>query len=47
MGRLIPAGTGVSKYGGMEAVTDEPEGAEELPAPGTTPEAVAGSARIV
>jgi len=25
----------------MEAVTDEPEGAEELPAPGTTPEAVA------
>src|SRR5213596_2370489 len=41
MGRLIPAGTGVSKYSGMEAVTDEPEGAEELPAPGTTPEAVA------
>src|SRR5436853_1713207 len=44
MGRLIPAGTGVPKYAKMEAVTDEPEGAEELPAPGTTPEAVAGSA---
>src|SRR5436309_462585 len=40
MGRLIPAGTGVSKYGGTEAVTDEPEWAEELPAPGTTPEVV-------
>src|SRR5438034_8102825 len=40
MGRLIPAGTGVTKYGGMEAVTDEPEGTEELPAPAATPEVV-------
>ncbi len=40
MGRLIPAGTGVTKYSGMEAVTDEPEGTEELPAPAATPEVV-------
>jgi len=39
MGRLIPAGSGVTKYSGMEAVTDEPEGAEEA-TPGATPEAV-------
>src|SRR5437870_1483100 len=39
MGRLIPAGTGVSKYSGMEVVTDEPEEAEEA-TPGATPEAV-------
>jgi DNA-directed RNA polymerase subunit beta' len=42
MGRLIPAGTGVTKYNEMEAITDEPEGgAEELPVPGDAPEAVA------
>jgi DNA-directed RNA polymerase subunit beta' len=42
MGRLIPAGTGVPKYNSMEAVTDEPEGgAEGVPVPGETPEAVA------
>jgi DNA-directed RNA polymerase subunit beta' len=42
MGRLIPAGTGVPKYNSMEAVTDEPEGgAEDVPVPGETPEAVA------
>jgi DNA-directed RNA polymerase subunit beta' len=38
MGRLVPAGTGVAKYNGMEAVTDAPEDEEALPAP---PEAVA------
>jgi DNA-directed RNA polymerase subunit beta' len=42
MGRLIPAGTGVSRYNAMEAVTDEPAGApDELPAPQPAPEAVA------
>jgi len=42
LGRLIPAGTGVPKYNTMEAVTDEPEGgAEKVPVPGETPEAVA------
>src|SRR2546426_11613405 len=39
--RLIPAGPGVAKYNTMEAVTDEPPGVEELPAPTATPEAVA------
>jgi DNA-directed RNA polymerase subunit beta' len=41
MGRLIPAGTGVPKYNSMEALTDEPEGAEgseALPVPGETPD---------
>jgi len=39
MGRLIPAGTGVTKYNTMEAVTDEPDGgAEELPVASQTPE---------
>jgi DNA-directed RNA polymerase subunit beta' len=42
MGRLIPAGTGVTRYNQMELVTDEPEGVEEeAPASETTPEAVA------
>ncbi len=41
MGRLIPAGTGAGKYGSMEAVTDEPEGASEDAGPAATPEAVA------
>src|SRR6184192_2897445 len=42
MGRLIPSGTGVTKYNTMEAITDEPDGgAEELPVTGETPEAVA------
>jgi DNA-directed RNA polymerase subunit beta' len=43
MGRLIPAGTGVSRYNSMEALTDEPEGAaEEQPVVADeAPEAVA------
>jgi DNA-directed RNA polymerase subunit beta' len=41
MGRLIPAGTGVQKYNSMEAVTDEPEGAEELAVPDLPAETVA------
>jgi len=43
MGRLIPAGTGVTRYNEMDVVTDEPEGGaeEELPASDATPEAVA------
>ncbi len=41
MGRLIPAGTGATKYSTMEAVTDEPEGAPEGAAPDATPEKVA------
>jgi DNA-directed RNA polymerase subunit beta' len=45
MGRLIPAGTGVTRYNQMELVTDEPVGGPEeeaaVPAPETTPEAVA------
>jgi DNA-directed RNA polymerase subunit beta' len=42
MGRLIPAGTGVTRYNQMELVTDEPQGAEEeAPASDATPEAVA------
>src|SRR3989475_5290465 len=45
MGRLIPAGCGVTKYGGMEAVTPEAEGAEELPAPAAAPEGVSLGAR--
>jgi DNA-directed RNA polymerase subunit beta' len=38
MGRLIPAGSGVAKYNQMEAVTDEPEGLEELPPPDVAPD---------
>jgi DNA-directed RNA polymerase subunit beta' len=38
MGRLIPAGSGVPKYNSMEAITDEPEGLEELPPPDVAPE---------
>jgi DNA-directed RNA polymerase subunit beta' len=42
MGRLVPAGTGLTKYNAMEAVTDEPAaGPEDLPVPGEAPEAVA------
>jgi DNA-directed RNA polymerase subunit beta' len=41
MGRLIPAGTGVPSYNMLEAVTDEPQGTEEVPVPTDTPEAVA------
>jgi DNA-directed RNA polymerase subunit beta' len=43
MGRLIPAGTGVTRYNEMDVVTDEPEGGaeEEVPASDATPEAVA------
>jgi DNA-directed RNA polymerase subunit beta' len=43
MGRLIPAGTGVTRYNQMDVVTDEPEGGteEEAPASNATPEAVA------
>jgi glycosyltransferase involved in cell wall biosynthesis len=42
MGRLVPAGTGLTKYNAMEAVTDEPAaGPEDLPVPGEVPEAVA------
>src|SRR5439155_25279107 len=42
MGRLIPAGTGVPKYARIEAITDEPAAAEEVPpAAEVTPEAVA------
>jgi len=45
MGRLIPAGTGVTRYNQMDVVTDEPEGGEEqeavAPASEATPEAVA------
>jgi DNA-directed RNA polymerase subunit beta' len=37
MGRLIPAGTGVTKYNRMEAVTDEPT--EPEPAVERAPEA--------
>src|SRR6185369_13207997 len=43
MGRLIPAGTGVTRYNEMDVVTDEPEGGAEeevaVPAPEPTPEA--------
>jgi DNA-directed RNA polymerase subunit beta' len=38
MGRLIPAGTGLQRYNGMEAVTDEPEPVDELAAPDLVPE---------
>jgi DNA-directed RNA polymerase subunit beta' len=43
MGRLIPAGTGVTRYNQMDVITDEPEGGaeEEVPASEPTPEAVA------
>jgi DNA-directed RNA polymerase subunit beta' len=42
MGRLIPAGTGTSRYNKMEAVTDEPEAApDEAAAAELPPEAVA------
>jgi DNA-directed RNA polymerase subunit beta' len=42
MGRLIPAGTGVTRYNQMDVVTDEPQGTEEeAPASDATPEAVA------
>jgi len=41
MGRLIPAGTGLSKYGAMEAVSDEPAGPPEEAAAVAAPEAVA------
>jgi DNA-directed RNA polymerase subunit beta' len=42
MGRLIPAGTGVTTYNEMEAVTDEPAAEPEaLPPPDVAPEAVA------
>jgi DNA-directed RNA polymerase subunit beta' len=41
MGRLIPAGTGVTKYSKMESITDEPPADEALPAPEVAPEAVA------
>src|SRR5262245_4404852 len=41
MGRLIPAGTGVTRYNSMEAVTDEPVVETPVEPPLIAPEAVA------